>query len=257
MASSRAVNHHDFLVSMEADIRTQESLIVHVAELLEYTVELSDSEDRKTILAFAGLKSTISPSTLVSRIEKISKASPCCLVVGLIYLERLKKHYPSFHVTSRSFVRLFVTSSMIAAKFLEDFYCDIQTWADIGGITHHELRKLELELLVLLDFKIHIQREEYDWYAWELRHQVRTPKLVPPRPLFSLPSICDLPSLQMLRSLLSLNQPKPDGDGRLESQGKTDDDISETISSCTDSRTVVIYRAPPPVLSPHTELYIA
>ncbi len=242
---------------MEADACTQKSLIVHVAEVLEYTVGLSDSEDRKTILAFAGQKSTISPSALVSRIENISKASPCCLVVGLIYLERLKKLYPSFHVTSRSFVRLFVTSSMIASKFFDDFHCGIQTWADIGGVTHHELKKLELEFLVLLDFRIHIQREEYDWYARELRHQVRAPKLVPPRPFFSLPSICDLPSVQMLKSLLSLNQPRTARDGRLDSSSNSDAGISETISSCTDSSTVVIYHPPAPVLCPHTELYIA
>ncbi len=61
---------------------------------------------------------------------------------------------------------------MTAAKFLDDFYYSNKHWAQIGGITTQEINRLELEFLFRMGFSLHMQREEYDWYAEELLSRV-------------------------------------------------------------------------------------
>jgi hypothetical protein len=105
-------------------------------------------------------------------VAKYSGASPCCFAVGLIYLERMKKRDPGVCLTLANFQRLFLVSVMTAAKYLDDFYYSNKHWAEVGGITTQEINRLELEFLFRIGFNLHMQREEYDWYAEELHARV-------------------------------------------------------------------------------------
>jgi len=111
-------------------------------------------------------------SFFLRRIAKYSGASPCCYAIGLIYLERMKKRDTGLYLNSTNFQRLFLVSTMTAAKFLDDFYYSNKHWAQIGGITTQEINRLELEFLFRMGFSLHMQREEYDWYAEELLSRV-------------------------------------------------------------------------------------
>ena len=59
---------------------------------------------------------------------RYSGLSPCCFVIALIYLERLKRREASVCLTSVTFQRLLLVAVMTAAKFLDDFYESNKHW---------------------------------------------------------------------------------------------------------------------------------
>ena len=54
--------------------------------------------------------------------------SPCCLLIGLIYLERLKEREPLLCLTSNTLQRLLIIAVMEAAKFFEDSCYSNKHW---------------------------------------------------------------------------------------------------------------------------------
>jgi hypothetical protein len=62
------------------------------------------------------------------RIFKYSRASPCCLIVMLIYLDRFKSKCPSVTLTSTTMQRLLLVAAMTATKYLEDVCCNNRRW---------------------------------------------------------------------------------------------------------------------------------
>ena len=58
--------------------------------------------------------------------------------------------------------RLILVSVMISSKFCDDLYFSNQYWAKIGGISNDEINALEVEMLTLLEYKLHLRRREYD-----------------------------------------------------------------------------------------------
>jgi hypothetical protein len=156
----------DLIDAMKADAKNQDELISVIAKSLEDTVKRNDELGRVTeMTAFEGDKAPITPSEYCRRIMKYGGASPCCLAIGLIYLERLKRRINSVCLTSNNFQRLFLVSTMVAAKFLDDFYYSNKHWAEVGGIPNAELNNLETEFLFRLSFSLYITREEYDAYT--------------------------------------------------------------------------------------------
>eukprot|EP00960_Hanusia_phi_P030736 748819-Hanusia_phi.AAC.4 len=157
---------------MALDAARQERLVAVIAVMLQETVQATLNLSRCTKLSsFDGPKPHLSASSYVRRIMKYSEASPCCLVVGAIYLERLKKRDEMVALTMYNFQRLFLVAVMLASKFLDDTYASNRIWADIGGLTIKELNHLELEFLYRIAFSLSISREEYDWYAEELHRR--------------------------------------------------------------------------------------
>jgi hypothetical protein len=159
---------------MKLDAARQEPLVAVIAAMLEETVKRNERSGKtSTMTSFHGLRPPpLGAAAFVSRIAKYSGASPCCFAVGLIYLERMKKRDVGVCLTPANFQRLFLTAVMCASKFLDDFYYSNKHWAEVGGIQTTELNKLELEFLFRMGFSLHMQREEYDWYAEELHSRV-------------------------------------------------------------------------------------
>ena len=74
----------------------------------------------------------LSTRQYVERIAAFSGCSPCCLIIGSKYLEDLALHDSAFLIDSFNGHRLILTSIMIAAKFLDDFYYSNGYWAKVG-----------------------------------------------------------------------------------------------------------------------------
>ena len=166
---------------MKMDAAKQEPLVAVIAAMLQETVERNDrSNKQSTLSSFCGRRPPLAAAAFVTRVAKYSGASPCCFAVGLIYLERMKKRDASVCLTSANFQRLFLVSVMCASKFLDDFYYSNKHWAEVGGLQTAELNKLEIEFLFRMGFSLHMQREEYDWYAEELHSRVRPEHLCEP-----------------------------------------------------------------------------
>lgn len=91
--------------------------------------------------------------------------SPAALVLALLYVERL-------HADNRSYIaeaepaHLFLVSLMVGNKFLEDNgEADevlISEWADSSGIQVEYLKKLEVEFLQAIDWKIFVSKQSFE-----------------------------------------------------------------------------------------------
>jgi len=92
-------------------------------------------------------------------------AGPNSLVVALLYLERLRKRNPEY-LTTVSSADLFLVSLLVASKFLHDDGEEDEVfnddWATSGGIDTKELNKLEMQFLCALDWRIYVDKTEFD-----------------------------------------------------------------------------------------------
>mmetsp|Transcript_17709 Transcript_17709/g.41654 ORF Transcript_17709/g.41654 Transcript_17709/m.41654 type:complete len:224 (-) Transcript_17709:84-755(-) len=138
-------------------------LIPMLAHVLEALVLRNDKLGLdKNVTAFHALKTpAVTINDYVERIRKYSACSPCCFVVGLVFMDRYLQRNPAFVLSSLSVHRLLLTCVLLAAKFLDDFYYNNAFWAKVGGVPVLELNALELELLFKLNFDLHVTTEEY------------------------------------------------------------------------------------------------
>ena len=168
-----------FTKAMKDDATAQEHIVELLGTLLDKTVQRNDSLGRKSELEGfeVGKPCPLTASAYLKRIMKYGGCSPCCVVVGLMYLQRLKQQMPSVCLTSGNMQRLLLTSVMVAAKYLDDLYYSNKHWARIGGLELVEVNLLELKLLFHLNFSLKLKREEYQEY---LQGLVGASNIAPP-----------------------------------------------------------------------------
>ena len=65
-------------------------------------------------------------------------------------------------------IRLIISAIVIAVKYNEDYYYNNEFYSKVGGITCKELNKLEVEMLSLIEFNLHVETEIYERYAMDL-----------------------------------------------------------------------------------------
>jgi hypothetical protein len=106
----------------------------------------------------SNIPATKSAAHFVRHLMKKSQASPSCLVVSAIYIERLKGRDAHVRLTPSNFQRLYLSTLMLASKFLDDIHLQNKGWAIIGGIPLADLNKAEVELLYCLDFNLQVTR---------------------------------------------------------------------------------------------------
>ena len=161
---------NEFTKAMKADAAMQESIVDILGGLLEKTIERNDRLGRKSELTEfeAGKACPLTASAYLKRIMKYGGCSPCCVIVGLMYLQRLKQRMPTVCLTSGNMQRLLLTSVMLAAKYLDDLYYSNKHWAQIGGLELRELNTLELQLLFQLSFNMCVNRDQYQEYLHAL-----------------------------------------------------------------------------------------
>mmetsp|Transcript_1137 Transcript_1137/g.2474 ORF Transcript_1137/g.2474 Transcript_1137/m.2474 type:complete len:237 (+) Transcript_1137:165-875(+) len=164
----------EFTQQMKEDAENQQCLVPIVAKLLAKLVEENDKlpADKEITVFHAQKAPAVNVLDYAERIAKYSSCSYCCFVVGVIYMDRFIRQQRAlqrdFRVNSLNVHRLMLSSIMVAAKFLDDFYYSNEFWAKIGGVPNSELNTLELEFLFLTNFELHVKRETYDGYREEL-----------------------------------------------------------------------------------------
>jgi len=106
----------------------------------------------------------LKPSEYLKRMLKYTKCSPCCFVIGVIYLQRLKEGSSggALRLTPFNIQRLLLTAVMLASKTHDDYFVSNKQWALVGDLHLSELNVLEIEMLYDLKFSMTVTREEYD-----------------------------------------------------------------------------------------------
>ncbi|KAJ1570099.1 hypothetical protein HK096_000921 [Nowakowskiella sp. JEL0078] len=105
------------------------------------------------------------------RIIKYASIEPVCLLVLLVYADRVCERQPSFTVSSLTVHRFIITAITVACKSLCDSYLTNSMYARVGGISTKELNILELEFLFLTDFQLSVTSELIQQYYINLVRQ--------------------------------------------------------------------------------------
>jgi len=144
-------------------------ILMAVAIVLEYLVcpaELSTMTVTKTF--HSSQVPDVSIHEYLRRIHKYFKCSDCCILLGLVYVDRFLAKHVNFAVTRLTVHRLIFTSIVVATKFYEDSYYSNTFYAKVGGIRVKELNNQEAELLRLLDWNLKVSTEDYEQYCANL-----------------------------------------------------------------------------------------
>lgn len=137
---------------------------------LEKSKATSLADDRNAESVFSAKKiPKISISDYVARLSQYLDCSESCYISALLYLDRLvqKKQYK---LTELNIHRLYLTAVIISIKFHDDRYYDNEYYSSVGGIELEELKRLETEMLWLLDFKLFVSTSKYGRYYLAMRN---------------------------------------------------------------------------------------
>lgn len=101
----------------------------------------------------------------LERLRTYCRCSDACLVVSLVYVDRVVKLHPEFQVCRLNIHRLLAATIVLAAKFLDDVYYSNSYYAKVCGLSLKELNTLELALVKMLNWRCDISPEEFDEYC--------------------------------------------------------------------------------------------
>ena len=174
-AAERKRSFAESIQTLKADAEAQEPVVALVCRVLDRTVvgysdqRIASKPATDSYSSHPPFEGThpcpLSPSEYVERILKYTRCSPCNLIVGLVYLQRLKDldaDGKRTRLTSYNIQRLLLTALMLASKFLDEPHASNKQWALVGDLSVQEMNSLELEMLWLLKFSLTISRDEYD-----------------------------------------------------------------------------------------------
>mmetsp|Transcript_3169 Transcript_3169/g.9669 ORF Transcript_3169/g.9669 Transcript_3169/m.9669 type:complete len:208 (-) Transcript_3169:1732-2355(-) len=91
------------------------------------------------------------------------------VVTALVIIDCLQVSHPTLQINSHNAHRLFLTALLISCKYFEDVHYSNRYFAHVGGLeSSEEMNALELTMLKLLNFKIGIPAERFNWYVKSL-----------------------------------------------------------------------------------------
>ena len=108
----------------------------------------------------AAIPPRISLQQYAIRISSKSSCSEACFVLATIYIERLLAK--RVVVNQYSVHRIFLVSTLLAIKYLEDDCFDNKWYATFGGVSLSELNSLEQDMLEFLEYRLVVTSEEYN-----------------------------------------------------------------------------------------------
>jgi hypothetical protein len=170
-ADDQGPNFAKSIEMLKTDAEAQEPVVSFFCRVLDRTVVDNDGRSlaHNSPVAHPLFQHSrpcpLCPSEYVQRILKYTRCSPCNLIVGLIYLQRLKDldtDGKCTRLTSYNIQRLLLTAIMLASKFLDEPHVSNKQWALVGDLSVQEMNSLELEMLWLLKFSLNTSRDEYD-----------------------------------------------------------------------------------------------
>lgn len=128
-----------------------------VAEMLSKITEHNDKISNTHVTRFHSRQPpAITIPSYLKRIIQYTTLEKACLLIILIYIDRISSHNPQFILSSLTVHRFLIAAVTVISKLLCDAYCTNSHYARVGGISTQELNTLELEFLFLIDWNLYI-----------------------------------------------------------------------------------------------------
>mmetsp|Transcript_99317 Transcript_99317/g.318672 ORF Transcript_99317/g.318672 Transcript_99317/m.318672 type:complete len:460 (+) Transcript_99317:2-1381(+) len=165
----------------EACSSERQQLIVALAKVYSHLANLGQRRQKCT----AFHSRSVPRWTMLQYLSRIATYFHCsdqCLVLSLVYIDRIVKMHPDFVVSTFSVHRVLMTSVMVAAKFWDDIFYSNEHYAKVGGVTTRECCMLEAQFCKLIDWRLHVLPDEYSTYLQSVHCAVGGPdaSLSPP-----------------------------------------------------------------------------
>ncbi|KAI8620392.1 cyclin-domain-containing protein [Chytriomyces sp. MP71] len=105
------------------------------------------------------------------RIVKYASVERVCLLILLVYIDRVCERNRSFTISSLTVHRFIITGVTVACKALCDSFLQNSMYAKVGGISTKELNVLEIEFLTLIGWDLAATAERLQDYYRNLVRQ--------------------------------------------------------------------------------------
>ncbi|KAK9765262.1 Pho80p cyclin [Basidiobolus ranarum] len=113
----------------------------------------------------------ISVYEYLKRIVRYASVEKPCLIMLIVYIDRISELHRSFVISSLTVHRFLITAIVAASKNLCDAYCTNTHYAKVGGITTQEINALELEFLFFINWRLYCSPETLQQYYTNLVDQ--------------------------------------------------------------------------------------
>jgi hypothetical protein len=168
---------------------TSDAHIVSIANLLLASAASSSGEKQPFAIFDAIEIPTMNLVDYAKRIWKYFQSSHESHVLALLYVNRFLEAEPKFTLSKLNVHRLFLACTVVAAKFFDDSYLYNSFYAQVGGVSMQELNDLELKVLEVIRWKLHVDPAVYDKFNMAvLEHHGLSEDAIPiKQPTFRLP----------------------------------------------------------------------
>jgi hypothetical protein len=135
-----------------------------VAAVITQMTAMATSQQESLTPFHCKFPPNVSIRDYLARICRYSNCSAGCLITSLLYIDRLIKRRPLVVVSRLSCHRLMLVAIVLAIKFHDDTYYSNAFYAKVGGVQLKEFNSLERKFLQLIEWKLHVDDEEYNLY---------------------------------------------------------------------------------------------
>lgn len=154
----------------EAKLKSLELVIADMlVKIIQHNDNISNNQNNQQITRFHSRQApSIQVPAYLSRIVQYASVEKACLLMILVYIDRIAKTRPEFILNSLTVHRFMIAAVTVTSKTLCDSYCTNTHYARVGGITVQELNTLELEFLFLINWHLYVDEETVERYYHQL-----------------------------------------------------------------------------------------
>ena len=105
----------------------------------------------------------ISLEKYVQHLVKFTQMNISTLILAVMYIDEFCEKYKYF-LTLNNIYRLILISVFISLKYNEDIFTNEHEYASIAGVSVEDLKNLEFQMCVALDFSFFIKTDNYQQY---------------------------------------------------------------------------------------------
>ena len=110
---------------------------------------------------------SISIKDYLLRLSKHSKVNESTIILILIYIDRIC-NMNHFFLSYYNIHKMILAAFILAIKYNEENYYSMIDYSKIGGVSLSELNYLESEYLILIGYKLFVEKKLYDRYYNDL-----------------------------------------------------------------------------------------
>jgi len=105
----------------------------------------------------------ISLEKFIQHLVKYTQMDISTLILAVIYMDEFCEKF-KYILTLNNIYRLILISVFIGLKYNEDIYVNEKSYASIAGVSVEDLKYLEFQMCVALDFSFFVKSELYQQY---------------------------------------------------------------------------------------------